>query len=102
MEGRYTDTSVENARNLIEQFERRMDDLIDRIRVSEKALDQERIYVPGEKEYARSDIHARRGIPLARNVFDTLLRIGEACGAERVRTVPAQPAEEPTAGVGSR
>jgi len=72
-----------------EEFERRLDELIGQIKGSATALDQERIYVPGEKEYARAAMHARKGIPLARNVRETLVRIGEECGAPPLLTLPA-------------
>lgn len=64
----------------LEDFEARMDDYIDTIHGSRLALDQERIWIHGEKEFEMSECHARDGIPLARNVLESLNSIGRRCG----------------------
>ncbi len=69
------------------EFEARLDAMIDQIKGSKKALDQEVIFVHGEKEFAKAEAHAQDGIPIARNVFDTLLKIAADCGAPAPRCV---------------
>jgi len=64
----------------LDEFEARMSEYIGVIRDSEKALDQDRIYVHGEKEFEKAACNAKCGIPLARNVFDNLLEIAKQCG----------------------
>ena len=64
----------------LDVFEQRLDTYFDTIQNSRKALDQERIYIHGEKEYAIHQIHQDVGIALAENVFKTLVKIGAEVG----------------------
>ena len=62
-----------------EEFEARLDSLIERIKSSKKALDQEEVYIHGEKEYVLAAEYEQRGIPLAQNVMCTLVDIAREC-----------------------
>lgn len=66
-------------------FEARMDDLIGRIKGSRKALGQETIWIHGEKEFEMAECHLTGGIPLARNVFDSLQNFADQCGHPRLQ-----------------
>jgi L-2-hydroxycarboxylate dehydrogenase (NAD+) len=73
-------------------FVTRMDDLILRIEASRHATGNPTIVVHGEKEFARTHVHAEVGVPLAPETFDTLIRI--AAGAEIAPPlVTSKPAE---------
>jgi LDH2 family malate/lactate/ureidoglycolate dehydrogenase len=63
----------------LETFEDRLDDLIDRLKDSKKALDQEAIFFHGEQSWARTRAHEEHGIPMAENVMCTLVDIAKAC-----------------------
>ena len=47
---------------------------------SRKALDHSTIYIHGEKEQTRAELHERAGIPLAANVLESLRKIAAECG----------------------
>jgi len=65
--------AIDVARFLpLDAFEARLDDYFDRIVASRRALDQERIWIHGEKELEMEDCHRREGIPLSQNVYDML------------------------------
>jgi LDH2 family malate/lactate/ureidoglycolate dehydrogenase len=64
----------------LDEFERRMDDLIGTVTRSPRALDADRIFVHGEKEFIRAELHEAHGIPLRENVMDALRRIGDRAG----------------------
>ncbi len=65
--------AIDVARFLpLDVFEARLDEYFDRITGSRLALDQERIWIHGEKEFEMEACHLREGIPLSRNVVDTL------------------------------
>jgi L-2-hydroxycarboxylate dehydrogenase (NAD+) len=64
----------------IPEFEARMAEYIQTIRKSAKALDQERIWIHGEKEFEKAECAATCGIPLAGNVYGNLVKIAEQCG----------------------
>ncbi|WP_408999216.1 Ldh family oxidoreductase [Syntrophus buswellii] len=66
-----------NIENFVELdvFQEKMDDLIDRLKESEKAEGQERIYIHGEKEYELYEKHKSSGVPLEEPVFDSLKAI---------------------------
>ncbi|HPC82636.1 MAG TPA: Ldh family oxidoreductase [Thermoanaerobaculaceae bacterium] len=85
------------------EFAARMDDYIERLKGSRKALGEQAIFVHGEKEWARTLVHREVGIPLGENVFGTLCKLGEAVGApplvvqpvrEECEFAPKQPGEE--------
>jgi LDH2 family malate/lactate/ureidoglycolate dehydrogenase len=63
-----------------DEFERRIDALIDDVHASELAPGTERIYVPGELEAERREERRRLGIPLARGLVDELDRVAADLG----------------------
>jgi len=71
----------------LEEFETRMDKLINGIKESQTALDQERIYVHGEKSFARTKIHTKYGIPIKENVFNPLTDIAQRFKVKAPRCV---------------
>jgi len=66
-----------NIENFVELdvFQEKMDDLIDRLKKSEKAEGQERIYIHGEKEYELYERHKSSGVPLEEPVYHSLKAI---------------------------
>jgi L-2-hydroxycarboxylate dehydrogenase (NAD+) len=73
----------------IEEFTARMDDYIERLKGSRKALGEEAIFIHGEKEWARELIHREVGIPISENI---LAKFGEAAGVPPLKLQP--PREE--------
>jgi L-2-hydroxycarboxylate dehydrogenase (NAD+) len=59
----------------MDTFKASMDDFIDRIKGSQKASGQNRIYIHGEKEYEKYDSYKKHGVPLQEKVYDTLKQI---------------------------
>jgi LDH2 family malate/lactate/ureidoglycolate dehydrogenase len=57
---------------LLAEFEADMDDLIHRLKESEKAEGETQIYIPGEKEFEIEETRRREGIPLHYQVVDSL------------------------------
>lgn len=66
-----------------EEFKRDMDDLIQRLRNSPKALGAERIYIHGEKEFELAERFAKDGVPLNAKVVEDLRKIAEQLGMSR-------------------
>lgn len=64
----------------IEEFKRDMDRLARELKDSPKAQGQARIYVHGEKSFARTEKFRREGIPLNLRVVEQLKRIGAELG----------------------
>jgi LDH2 family malate/lactate/ureidoglycolate dehydrogenase len=60
----------------IEEFKQRVDRIIREIRLSPKAKGSDRIYVPGEIEWAKRDDALTNGIPLPEQVLASLHRLG--------------------------
>jgi LDH2 family malate/lactate/ureidoglycolate dehydrogenase len=84
----------------LDEFRSRLAALFSMLKDSRKALDRDLIYVHGEKEMIRTQLHEQAGIPLSENVYNTLLRIAAECGAqppvsvaERLRRQPVQSEE---------
>jgi LDH2 family malate/lactate/ureidoglycolate dehydrogenase len=71
----------------IDSFEQSMDRFIEQLKASPRALDQDEIFIHGEKEYRLSQAHERDGIPIADNVMQNLIRIAGECGAEPPKCV---------------
>jgi len=63
-----------------DEFERRVDALIDDVHRSALAPGTERIYVPGELEAERREQRRRDGIPLSRGLVDELDRVAAELG----------------------
>jgi len=66
------------------EFKSTMDDIIRRLRESNKAEGQERIYIHGEKEFELADERRERGIPLHPKVVDDLRLIAQETGVDLV------------------
>jgi LDH2 family malate/lactate/ureidoglycolate dehydrogenase len=64
------------------EFKARMDELIQLMRQAPKAEGQERIYIPGEKEYEIAEQRQREGIPVHPEVAETLAKIGAELGVD--------------------
>jgi len=60
----------------LDEFRRDMDRLVRELKDSPKAQGQERIYVHGEKSYARMEKFRKEGIPLGTKVVEGLKKIG--------------------------
>jgi LDH2 family malate/lactate/ureidoglycolate dehydrogenase len=64
----------------LEEFKKEMDRLSRELRDSPKAEGQNRIYVHGEKSYARTEKHRKEGIPLGAAVVESMKRVGTELG----------------------
>src|SRR5438309_5283863 len=64
----------------LEEFRGDMDRLARELKDSPRAQGQDRIYVHGEKSYARMDRFRKEGVPLATKVIDGLKKIGTDLG----------------------
>jgi L-2-hydroxycarboxylate dehydrogenase (NAD+) len=71
--------NIENFVDM-ETFTSHLDDLIDRLKSSAKAENQNRIYIHGEKEYELYEKYKKEGVPLQEKVYATLKQIGEQRG----------------------
>lgn len=61
----------------LETFKASMDDFIDRIKGSQKADGQSRIFIHGEKEFEKYDLYKKQGVPLQEKVYQTLKQISD-------------------------
>ena len=61
-----------------QEFKTEMDNMIRELKNTPKAVGQDRIYIPGEKEYELSEKNMREGVPLMEEVVEVL----KAAGAE--------------------
>jgi ureidoglycolate dehydrogenase (NAD+) len=66
----------------IEEFKRRVDIMVRKLRESPKAKDAERVYVPGEMEWERRRDSLERGIPLPDLIVASLLETGQDLGLD--------------------
>lgn len=64
----------------LDEFRRDMDRLARELKDSPKAQGQARIYVHGEKSFARTEKHRNEGVPLDPKVVDNLRKIGADLG----------------------
>ncbi len=64
----------------LEEFKRDMDRLARELKDSPKAEGQSRIYVHGEKSFARMERFRKEGIPLEPKVVESLKKIGQELG----------------------
>jgi len=64
----------------LEDFKKDMDDLIRRLRKSNKAEGQDRIFIHGEKEFELEEKYRKEGIPLYFKVYEDLKAIGDEVG----------------------
>ncbi len=72
-------------------FEERMEAIIEMIHGSETALDAEKIYFHGERSSAKAVIHEKTGIPIAENVFNTLLSMADELNVEPPVPITGRP-----------
>jgi LDH2 family malate/lactate/ureidoglycolate dehydrogenase len=70
----------------IEEFKTRMDYLYDRVRMSDRAADVERIYFPGEIELETRESRIENGIPMVQAEIDALNEEAERVGVTGIRT----------------
>lgn len=77
----------------LDEFEARLDAFVSMLKDGKKALDQRTIFIHGEKEQVRSELHARYGIPVADNVFTALRRVAEELGIDAPATVAQRETE---------
>jgi len=64
----------------LDEFKHDMDRLARELKGSPKAEGQSRIYVHGEKSYARTEKYRREGVPLAAKVVESMKQIGKELG----------------------
>ncbi len=64
----------------LDEFKRDMDRLARELKDSPKAEGQSRIYLHGEKSYARMERYRRKGVPLAAKVVESMKQIGKELG----------------------
>lgn len=64
----------------VEQFKKRMDEVIRLIKTTELASDADRIYLPGEKEYEMEKQRRITGIPLSEKMIDELKSLAQEAG----------------------
>lgn len=71
-----------NIENFIElsQFKSNMDEMIRVLKNSQKAKNQSRIYIHGEKEFEKWEEYKKNGIPLNQKVTETLKQLGNELG----------------------
>lgn len=77
-------------------FEARAQGFVDMVRDNPKALDQERIFLPGEKEEERTRLHRTHGIPLSNIVYNTLRKIAADIGVEPPPSVAERSRDQAT------
>jgi len=78
----------------VEEFKANMDQVIQELKESPKAINQERIYIPGEKEYERTERYLQDGVPLLENVAESLQKAGEEIGVPFVNPIGSTEGEE--------
>ncbi len=66
----------------VDEFKESMDDFQRLLKNGPKAAGQERIYIPGEKEYEKTELYLREGIPLNPKVAIDLATIATETGVE--------------------
>src|SRR5437879_13257409 len=64
----------------LDEFKHEMDRLARELKDSPKAQGQSRIYIHGEKCYARMERYRREGVPIGPKVVENLKKIGKESG----------------------
>ena len=64
------------------EFKAAMDDIQRRLKSAPKAESQDRIYIHGEKEYEKTELYTRQGIPLDPEVATDLEKIAQEVGVQ--------------------
>jgi LDH2 family malate/lactate/ureidoglycolate dehydrogenase len=70
---------IENFRP-VEDFKADMDSMIRNLKTTEKIPGQDRIYIHGEKEFELADRYQEEGVPLIKEVVQSLREAGESTG----------------------
>ncbi|KAI9665750.1 MAG: hypothetical protein M1821_003684 [Bathelium mastoideum] len=65
-----------------EEFQNRMDTLLERVRNCEKAAEVTQIYTPGEIEDTKARVQRKTGIPFTRGEIQTLHDLAKAVGSD--------------------
>ncbi len=68
---------IENFRPVVE-FKADMDDYIEMLKAEQKIPGEDKIYIPGEKEFVLMEKYETEGIPLAVEIVDSLKQAGDA------------------------
>jgi L-2-hydroxycarboxylate dehydrogenase (NAD+) len=66
----------------LDEFKKSMDEFQQLLKNAPKVEGQERIYIPGEKEYEKTELYFREGIPLNPKVEEDLKAIAREVGTE--------------------
>ena len=72
-----------NAFMPVEQFKRRMDEMIRMIKASQLAPGNERMLIPGQLEFEKEKARRTHGIPLATKLVEQLRQLGRDLGSTR-------------------
>jgi L-2-hydroxycarboxylate dehydrogenase (NAD+) len=64
------------------EFKERMDELIHLMHEAPKVVGEERIYIPGEKEFELTERRQKEGIPVHLKVIENLSQIGDELGVD--------------------
>jgi LDH2 family malate/lactate/ureidoglycolate dehydrogenase len=64
------------------EFKSNMDGMLRALKAGNKAADQDRIYVHGEKAFEATDYNLKHGVPLEDKVIDQLKELGSKYGVE--------------------
>ncbi|HMN59748.1 MAG TPA: Ldh family oxidoreductase, partial [Anaerolinea sp.] len=64
----------------VDEFKAHMDRLIQELKDAPKAVDQERIYIHGEKEFELAEKYEREGVPIMVEVVEALKASGKEAG----------------------
>ncbi len=72
-----------NAFMPVEQFKRRMDDMIRMIKTSQLAPGNERMIIPGQLEFEKEKVRRTHGIPLATKLVEQLRQLGRDLDSTR-------------------
>lgn len=73
----FASIKIENFRPL-DEFKTNMDDYINSLKAEQKIPGEDKIYIPGEKEYVLMEKYQAEGIPLAVEIVDSLKQAGDA------------------------
>ncbi|NLN70384.1 MAG: Ldh family oxidoreductase [Chloroflexi bacterium] len=70
---------IENFRP-IDEFKAAMDDYIRALKATPKLPGQDRVYIPGEKEYENEEKYRHQGVPLLGEIVASLIEAGQTVG----------------------
>lgn len=64
----------------VDEFKETMDKMIQNLKDSQKAKDENRVYIHGEKEFEKFDNYKKNGVPLQDKIVANLKQMGEETG----------------------